>query len=104
MCLPYNFPDSFDFQKSRSMLNNVQTGKKSKDSLDVDIRAFCIIFVVDAYQTIPVSDMDRMTSVLKLFVHTLVKEEIRDCFVSKQHPKITKKQESLLKQHIDTLL
>jgi hypothetical protein len=51
-----------------------------------------------------VSDMDRMTSVLKLFVHTLVKEEIRDCFVSKQHPKITKKQESLLKQHIDTLL
>lgn len=48
--------------------------------------------------------MDRMKQTLKLFVHTLVKEEVRDCFIGREAFYILKNQPSSLVKNLNLIL
>jgi hypothetical protein len=50
LTLPYYFPDSDEFKKSKkSVLKMLH--KHQEPAETIEIRAFCVIFVLDAYQS-----------------------------------------------------
>jgi hypothetical protein len=60
--------------------------------------------VLDSYQTIEEGMLDRMKQTLKLFVHTLVKEEVRDFFIGREAFRILKNQPSSLVENLKEIL
>lgn len=93
LTLPYYFPDSDEFKLSRKQMIKI-IHKHAEPSKQFEIRAFCIVFVFDSYQVIPI---EIQKSILKLFVHTLVKEEVRDSYVGRQAYLALNKEQSELK-------
>ena len=52
--------------------------------------AFCVLLVFDSYNIEFQARVPEINATLKNFVHTLVKEEVRDKFVSKETYRILK--------------
>jgi hypothetical protein len=85
VCYPYTFPEvEQDNNKKRKH-------KNMPHSIDyIDIRAFCVIFALDSYQSISQSTESRLKSILRLFTHTLIKEEFRSNFIGREAQKLIK--------------
>ena len=54
------------------------------------VKAFCVLLVFDSYNIEFLARIPEINATLKTFVHTLVKEEIRDKFIGREAYKILK--------------
>lgn len=95
LTLPYYYPDSDEFKKSRQYLSKLVNKHGHHEDL-TEIRAFCVIFELDGHASISEGHVRHVTSILKLFVHTLVTEEIRDSFVARESHRVLSGKSSLL--------
>ncbi len=86
VCLPYNFADSED---STSKKKTFKHQSHQSEHL-LDIKAFCVVFVIESYAIMSIQQEERVKATLKLFVHTLVKEEVRDNFIGKESFRLLK--------------
>ena len=76
-----------------SMIQNVH----NQDEQCHHVKAFCVLLVFDSYNREFMARTPEINATLKTFVHTLVKEEVRDKFVGREAYKILKLRQSILK-------